>query len=162
MSKTQSRLGIAIPDKALEPIEYVTLYKVSQTFIEGLGPTKLDFSGSYTIVNNTNGKLLGSVPNDNFTTALSSVNWEVSYGGYASFELGVTGQRIIASVYVNDLEIVPTRQIIVSATDEFTMPFNKTWILGNIPLTNTIDIRFSATVGDITINDFTMTLKSLH
>ena len=142
-------------------IPYATVYKSSQVFVEGSGATKLDFTGA-TISNQTNGLLTTSVVNDNFVAAVTATPWEINYSGHLTFETALAStQRVIIAVFIDGVIVPASRQIVVvpEGTD-YQIPFSKTYIQ-SVPLADTVDLRFDATLGDITAIDTTLTLKGL-
>ena len=142
-------------------IPFVEVYNPSQVFIEGSGATKLDFATA-TITNISFGKLSTSIANDWFVAVGAANTWEMSYSGHLTFETALAStQRIIIAAYLDGVVIPKSIQtIVVPEGTDYQIPFSKTWIQ-DIPSADTLDLRFSATLGDITALDTVLTLKSL-
>ncbi len=142
------------------PLAYAEVHKDSQTFTGGSGPTKLDFTGA-TITNSSGGALTTSVVNDNFVAALFQNTWEITYSGHMTFEDIPTQQRLVIGVYVDGVLVNKSRQIVVVPNGDYELAFSKSFITA-IPVADTLDIRFDATLGDITVIDAVVVIKNIN
>lgn len=158
MSKTQSKIGVTVTALAQEfvNIPFIQVYKNTQLFTDGVGAVKADFTGA-TINNFSYGVFTTSVPNDNITST-SGGFWEFSYGGFLEFESGITDQRMNIGIYKNGILIPESALQIIVADQDFKSSFSKSFIY---PISNTevYDIRFDASVGDITVKDLVFNSK---
>ena len=159
-TKTLSTLNVNISaaPSSIQLSEYAYVYKDTQTFTEGLGATKLDFGG--TVVNSTS-SLATSIPNSRFTSTGDYI-WDVSYSGHLTFETALAStQRIVIAAYLDGVLMPQSRQtIVVPEGTDYQIPFSKSWIQ-QISTTDTFDLRFDATIGDITSLDTVLTLKQI-
>jgi hypothetical protein len=160
MSKTLSSYSNTLTSTNLNTGS-LQFYNIAETLPDTNAYVKLSLTGFGTsLTNDTNGLLIESTVNKNFTAAIAEKKWLVTYSGYTTYAGATTStDSLDISAYLDGSSLPSSVMAVSSYVDHIYTTFSKTFIV-SIPVGQTFDLRALTNGPDVTIR-FTLTMTQI-